>query len=124
MAGAYLGIDLGGTNVKIGCFSTDYTLWGKISAPTEAQEGPAVVLERIRASAERLLEQCRLSWSDVAAVGLGCPGPLDLERGIIRGAPNLPGCENFPIRRLLAERLGKPVVLENDANAACWGEFV
>src|SRR5437763_7503791 len=60
--------------------------------------------------------------SRLAAVGVGCGGPLDRRRGLILSPPNLPGWDEFPVVALLEERLGVPVLLDNDANAAALGE--
>jgi glucokinase len=120
----FVGIDLGGTNIKIGCFDSEIRLICKTSTPTEAEMGPKVVIERIAETIEKLLRDGGFSFKDVAAVGLGCPGPARYREGIIESATNLPKFKNTPIRQMLKDRMGKPVVFENDANAACWGEYV
>ncbi len=120
----FVGIDLGGTNIKIGCFDSDIKLICKTSVPTEAEMGPKAVVERIAETIGKLLREGGFSLKDVAAVGLGCPGPARYREGIIESATNLPKFKNMPIRQMLEDKLGKPVVFENDANAACWGEYV
>src|SRR5262249_33779179 len=65
-----------------------------------------------------------LDWSRIVAVGLGSPGTMDLEAGLLLDPPNLPGWLNVPIRQLLADKLKKPTVLQNDANAAAYGEYL
>ena len=69
------------------------------------------------------MEASGLGWEAIAAVGLGSPGTMDLPRGLLLDPPNLPGWQNLPIRDLLAGRLGKPTVLQNDGNAAAYGEY-
>jgi glucokinase len=64
-----------------------------------------------------------ISWDQIAGVGLGSPGTMDLSRGMLLEPPNLPGWNQLPIRDLLAKKLGKPTVLQNDANAAGYGEY-
>jgi len=120
----FVGIDLGGTNIKTGCFDSEIKLICKTSVPTEAEMGPKVVIERIAETIGKLLREGGFSIKDVAAVGLGCPGPARYREGIIESATNLPKFKNTPIRQMLEDKLGKPVVFENDANAACWGEYV
>ena len=71
-----------------------------------------------------LLRDHGLGREDVAGVGIGCPGPLDLDAGIVIGTPNIPGFENVPIRERVSQGTGLPAVLENDANAAALGEYL
>ncbi len=124
MSEIFVGIDLGGTNIKVGCFNSALELICKTSAATEADMGPAVVVDRIGETTEKLLADNSLSIEAVEAVGIGAPGPSNIAEGIILAAPNLPQFRNVPLRKMLSERLGKPAVFENDANAACWGEYV
>ena len=120
----FVGIDLGGTNIKIGCFDSQLGLMCKTAAATEADMGPVVVVDRIGQSTEKLLADNGLSKEAIGAVGIGAPGPVDIAGGLIIASPNLPLFKNVPIREMLSERLGADAILENDANAACWGEYV
>jgi len=81
-------------------------------------------LERIGASIEAALANAGLRRDDLRAAGICAPGPVDLARGVIPEAPNLPGWHDVPVCQYLAQRLGVPVILENDATAAAYGEFV
>ena len=119
-----VGIDLGGTNVKVGCFDSALKLIDKASAATEADMGPEAVVERIGRTTDNLLAINNLPVDSLAAAGIGAPGPARLDEGIIIASPNMPLFKNVPLRKMLSRRLHAPVVLENDANAACWGEFV
>ncbi|UCE98749.1 MAG: ROK family glucokinase [Planctomycetota bacterium] len=119
----FIGIDLGGTNIKIGCFDSDIKLIRKTSTPTRADMGPDTVADKMAQTAEKLLTDAGLSLQEVPSVGLGCPGPAKYREGIMESATNLPEFKNIPFRKMLSERLGKPVVFENDANVACWGEY-
>jgi glucokinase len=119
-----IGIDLGGTNVKIGCFDSDIRLLAKMSIPTEADFGPEHVVGRIDEASRKLLAQSGKSLEELCAVGIGTPGPANYAEGIIIRATNMPKFKNTPLRDMVAHKLGKPAILENDANAACWGEFV
>lgn len=120
-----LGIDLGGTNIVVGCVAEDGSrVLGLVSEPTEAATGAEGVLGRMLDLARRSMalaarEQPKL---DVIGVGIGAPGPLDAARNIIRLAPNL-GWRDFPLRLRIAEGLGIPAVLDNDANCAALGEW-
>ncbi|MHC4215104.1 MAG: ROK family protein, partial [Planctomycetota bacterium] len=111
-----------GTNVKIGCFDPQMNLIAKTSVTTDADMGPEVVLDKIALTINQLLTKNGLSLSDVTAAGMGCPGPARYKEGILERPTNLPKFRDVPIRQMLTDRVGKPVVFENDANVAAWGE--
>jgi len=119
----FIGIDLGGTNIKIGCFDSDIKLISKTSVPTRADMGPEVVIAKMAETVEKLLADADLSLQDVTAAGIGTPGPAKYREGIIIRSTNMPEFKNVPIRQMLSSKLGKPVVFDNDANVACWGEY-
>ena len=120
----FIGIDLGGTNIKIGCFDSGIKLICKTSTPTNADMGPEAVIDKMAQTVEKLLADAGLSLQQVGAAGIGSPGPAKYRDGVIIAATNMPKFKNVPIRQMLSERLGKPAILDNDANAACWGEYV
>ncbi len=119
----FLGIDLGGTNIKSGVVDDLGQPISSVSLETEADRGPKWGLEKLAEAGRRAVVESGLDWSDIAAVGLGSPGTMDIQGGMLLDPPNLPGWENLPIRQLLGEALKKPTVLQNDANAAAYGEF-
>jgi glucokinase len=119
----YLGIDLGGTNIKSGVVDDDGRPFSHVSLETQAERGPEAGIETLAEAGHRAVEASGLDWSQIEAVGLGSPGTMDIKAGMLLEPPNLPGWDNLPIRDRLAERLGKPTVLQNDANAAAYGEF-
>src|SRR5690242_10084755 len=104
----FLGIDLGGTNIKSGVVDDDGRPFSSVSLPTQADRGPEVGLESLAEAARRAVEASGLDWSRIDGVGLGSPGTMDIRAGTLLEPPNLPGWDNLPIRDLLAERLGKP----------------
>jgi len=120
----YVGIDLGGTNIKLGCFDSNLNLLGKTSVATKADLGPAAVVDKMLESVKGLLAEAGHSLRDLSAAGVGTPGPAKYNEGIIIASPNLPLFKNVPLKKMLSEGLAAPVILENDANAACWGEYV
>jgi glucokinase len=125
MSEIYLGIDLGGTYIKLGCFDTQLKLLAKTSAPTEVEKQADVIVENIAKASEQCAAKAGFSMNDVIAVGLGCPGPARYKEGIIDAATNFPTFRNVPIRKMLSDKLGgKTIVFDNDANVACFGEFV
>jgi len=123
MSKRYVGVDLGGTNLKLGLVSAEGELLLRHSAATEADRGPDLVLARIADAVRALCEAAPIGIADVSAVGLGAPGPVDWKAGVVVFAPNLSGWRDVPARDRLHQNLDRPVVLENDANAAAYGEF-
>jgi glucokinase len=119
----YVGIDVGGTNIKAGVVDDEGRSLSHLSVATEATRGPHVGLDNIARAADEAIAQSGLTRKDLRGVGLATPGTMDIPKGMLLDPPNLPGWINFPIRDLLAERLKMPTVLQNDANAAAYGEF-
>ncbi|MGH7590708.1 MAG: ROK family protein, partial [Gemmatimonadales bacterium] len=120
-----LGIDLGGTNISVGCVAVDGSrVVGLVTEPTEAAHGAEGVLGRMLDLSRRSMALAKKEHGslDVLGVGVGAPGPLDAARNIIRLAPNL-GWRDFPLRQRVADGLGIPAVLDNDANCAALGEW-
>lgn len=124
MADRYtIGIDLGGTNIKGGTLTREGRLCERRSVPTEAARGFDHVLARMTQLVHELMQQAGLTLDDVCGVGVGSPGPMSHAEGMIYSAPNLPGFENIPLGRRLSAQVNLPVTLENDANAAAFGEY-
>lgn len=119
----YLGIDLGGTNIKAGVVDDTGRPLSSVSRPTQAEQGPQVGLDNLVDAGRRAVAESGIGWDRIAGVGLGSPGTMDIHQGILLDPPNLPGWVNWPIRDKLADRLGHRTVLQNDANAAAYGEF-
>ncbi len=115
------GIDIGGTKIAIAL----ETLGGERVAarrlPTEVGKGAYAIVENVSQSITKMLEENRV---ELAAVGIGCPSPLDIEKGLVLSPSNLPGWDNFPLVKLFRERFAVPIALDNDANAAALGECV
>lgn len=112
-------IDIGGTKIALGLSELDGQTLPFRRFLTRVENGP----QRIIADAIKELESMAgEAGARLVAVGVGCGGPLDRRRGLILSPPNLPGWDEFPIVRLIEERLGLPVLLDNDANAAALGE--
>ena len=129
MAGAaagpyYLGIDVGGTNIKAGVVTAAGTpMADVVKIKTEASEGAAVGLDNIEEAAHLAVQAAGLELGDLHAVGLATPGPMDIKRGLLLRPANMPKWQDMPVRDETARRLGKPTWLQNDANAAAYGEF-
>ncbi|HEV2763419.1 MAG TPA: ROK family protein [Pyrinomonadaceae bacterium] len=115
-------VDVGGTKIALGLSDPG----GRTTRPfrrfpTEVARGPHRIVEHALDELERMVAE---SGARLAAVGVGCGGPLSRRRGLILSPANLPGWDEFPIVDLIRERLGVPVRLDNDANAAALAEHV
>ncbi len=119
----YLGIDVGGTSVKLGLVDDSARTLGKLSFPTNAAEGPSQAVARMREHADRLLDEAGLATDQVTACGLATPGTMDIPAGLLLDPPNLPGWDNYPVRQRVQDVVERPTYLQNDANAAAFGEY-
>ncbi|MFN0054546.1 MAG: ROK family protein [Planctomycetales bacterium] len=119
----YVGIDVGGTNIKAGVVNDTGHPLSHVSVPTAATEGPAAGIERMARAAEQAIAEAGVAKAGIRGVGLATPGTMDIPNGMLLDPPNLPGWNDFPIRDAVAVRLRLPTVLQNDANAAAYGEF-
>mgnify|MGYP002623946374 CR=1 FL=1 len=117
-----VGFDLGGTKMLAGLFNSSYTCVGRKRRRTRGHEGVEAGLDRIVQTIEKALDEAEVSRSSLAAIGIGCPGPLDLDRGIIFDAPNL-GWRNVRIKDRLEKQFDCPTVLLNDVDAGVFGEY-
>jgi glucokinase len=115
-----IGIDLGGTNLRIAAFTSDWERREAITTPTRVQDGPGAVLDDMCAAVEKLVAEC--GRGELVGVGLGSPGPLELPAGRLLQPPNLPGFEDLELKTELENRLQVPVIVECDANAAALAE--
>ena len=117
-----IGVDLGGTKIRLGLVSPDDKILATRQIPTNPHEGIDAVTARIGAAVDELQESVP-SGCQVAGLGICSPGPVDHEAGMLIDPPNLQGLHHTPLRQKLAERLGIPIVLEHDAKAAGLGDY-
>jgi glucokinase len=115
-----IGVDLGGTNLRAAAVTRDGKMLKKISGATPASAGRNAVIADIVRSIESLREE--LTGKELAGVGVGIPGYILMEEGVVSGAPNLPDFINYPVRDEIEKGIRAKVILENDANAAALGE--
>ena len=115
-----IGLDLGGTNLRAAAIDRSGTILDKVAGSTKFSEGREAVLADMVAAIAQLRD--RHGATALAGIGIGVPGFISLQEGIIRNSNNLPFLEDFPIRKELERRLATWVILENDANAAALGE--
>lgn len=114
----WMGVDLGGTNLRIGVLNEENSLIYSDQIETKAKRGPEAIINDIYKMMEKAIENC----PRVQAVGIGSPGPLDPYQGIIKSPPYLPGWDNIPLKKKLEDVCSFPVFVENDAKAAALAE--
>jgi glucokinase len=119
----FVGIDLGGTNIKSGLVDNRGRILGYARVHSEVRSGPEAGSQRMANAAHEAVGQAGLPIERVAHIGLVTPGTMDLATGMLLNPPNLPGWSNFPIRDRVSYHTGLPVAYANDANAAAYGEF-
>ena len=119
----YLGVDVGGTNIAVGVVDENNAIIAKASQKTPVPCSEEVFCDKIVEVCSEALGKANLTFDDVPWIGIGCPGTVNRATGIIEFANNL-YFKNFKLREMMAERTnGKLVILENDANAAAYGEY-
>ena len=119
----YIGVDIGGTNIKTGVVDSSGNILGESSVPTGADRHQEVVLLDILQTVKDSIADAKVDEREIKAVGVGSPGMIDYEKGIVIRNFNL-NWENFYIADLMSEALKVPVRLANDADAAALGEVV
>jgi glucokinase len=123
MSRNFIGVDLGGTNLRASVVDEDAQILASVKMDTNAQEGPPAVIGRIVDVARQAVSAAGLAMKDIAACGIGSPGPLNAATGILIYTANMPGWDNTPVATPVGDALGVTTFLENDANSAAWGEF-
>ena len=119
----YLGIDLGGTNIVAGIVDAEGHILSKTTCKTRAPRPAQAIADDMAAVARQAVADAGLALGDLEWAGIGCPGCVDRDSGVIVHAANL-AFYGVPLLELMQDRLGLRVLLENDANAAAFGELV
>jgi glucokinase len=123
MSRLVLAYDLGGTNVRCGVLNEKFEILSRAKTSTGKHPKPEDVAKKMAGMAEEVLHKIGKSKKDLAVAGIGSPGPLNSQTGMIYETPNI-GWHNVPLAALLEKELGVQTFLENDAVAACWGEYI
>jgi len=118
-----IGIDLGGTNLKIGLLDLKYNIKRKRVLTTKIFSKKQDLISAIIVSVNKIIEDNQLKKSDICGVGLGLPGPIDERSGIVHFFPNIPGWREVNLKQILQKRLKLPVALDNDAKLMCLAEY-
>jgi glucokinase len=116
-----LGVDLGGTNIKLGLVSREGKLGKKISIPSEAAQGPDKVVSQIKKGIYKMASESGVKFQ---GIGIGAPGVVSIEKGTVENPPNFPGWEKVNLGKIIKKEFKTEVVVENDANAAAIGELI
>jgi glucokinase len=116
-----IGVDLGGTNLRIAAVGADGQLMEKVTLGTKVSLSPDHVITEMCDAIQRLTARYS-SGGKFRGAGIGVPGIIDMETGMVRKSANLPGWSDYPVRNEIERRLGASVYLENDANVAAYGE--
>lgn len=118
----WIGFDLGGTKMLCQVFDAEFNALARQREKTRGHEGSTVGQDRIIKTIRAALDQLQISEADLGGIGIGCPGPLDLDEGVILDAPNL-GWRNVPIKKTLEKEFGCTAHIMNDVDAGVYGEY-
>lgn len=118
----WAGVDLGGTKMLAVIYDDKFNALGRERKRTRGHEGAARGLERIAKAIRQAAEKAEIDPSQIAGIGIGAPGPVNLEKGTIIEAPNL-GWENIKVQKVLSKEMDCPVSLLNDVDAGVYGEY-
>ncbi|HYA85859.1 MAG TPA: ROK family protein [Nitrospirota bacterium] len=122
MSRVVIGVDLGGTNLRTALITSEGDILDKRKEATHASDGWGKIVKRLVQNIERQQEIAAQKGIAVAAVGVGSPGVIQVDKGIVVKSPNFPDWNNLPLKDELEKVLRLPVMIENDANAAALGE--
>lgn len=116
-----VGVDMGGTKILSAVIDAEGNILGTAKVPTKADEGTSVVIDRIADAIQKAIGKSGVNKASIEAVGIGAPGPLDPETGVVIFAPNL-GWRDVPLKAELEARVGIPTFVDNDVNVGTLGE--
>ncbi|MYB93338.1 ROK family glucokinase [Candidatus Poribacteria bacterium] len=116
-----VGVDMGGTKILSAVIDAEGNILGTAKVPTKADASTSVVIDRIADSIQQAIGKSGVNAASIEAVGIGAPGPLDPETGVVIFAPNL-GWRDVPLKAELEARAGIPTFVDNDVNVGTLGE--
>lgn len=117
----WIGFDLGGTKMLSALYDSEFKDLARKRKKTKGHEGQEAGLERIAQTIHETLEEAKIDKSELSGIGIGCPGPLDLNEGILLDAHNL-GWSQVPLKKFLEKEFGCPSVIANDVDLGVYGE--
>jgi len=120
----FVGVDIGGTNVKVGIVDNSGQTLAFSKTKTDVDKGVDAGLHNIYHAIDDVLTDCQFTMHDIKAIGIAAPGTMDIPGGKFVDPPNLPTWKGFPIRQVISDHYsGKMTIFQNDANAAAYGEY-
>ncbi len=119
----YLGIDLGGTNIVAGIIDSNYNILSKYSIKTNCPRSSEEIMDDMYNASVMSCKKINISIKDIIYIGIGTPGIVDSVNGIVEGADNL-GFDKVYMKTYLEKKFNKEIFIENDANAAAYGEYI
>jgi glucokinase len=122
MKKSLIGVDLGGTNIRVAAVSLQGKVLHRRKERTDPDQGKELVIRKLLGMLAAVLEKESAQGRKPAAVGIGAPGVIYVKRGIIVSSPNLPDWIQVPLKKIVSKTIKLPMVVENDANAAAFGE--
>ena len=118
-----IGIDVGGTNVKIALVDNDGKIIYSNTVPTYAQMGYEYTVNNIKQAIRDLMKETNTDSKSIEAIGFDFPGQVDYKTGVVKLAPNIPGWVNVPIAQMIEEEFHIPTKIDNDVRCAALGEM-
>lgn len=118
-----IGIDLGGTNLRIALLDLKYKIRSREVLNTLGFIKKESLIQALIDSVNKIIKNNKLNRANILGMGLGLPGPVDLKKGLVHFFPNIPGWKEVNLKQILEQRLGLPVFLDNDANLMCLAEY-
>lgn len=118
-----IGIDVGGTNVKIALVNDKGGIVYSNSIPTRAEMGYEYTVNSMKDAIRELLKETNTQAKDIEGMGFGFPGQIDCQNGVVRLAPNIPGWVDVPIAKIMEDEFGIPTRVDNDVRCAALGEL-
>jgi glucokinase len=119
-----IGVDLGGSKIGIALVKKNGEIEKYIKIPTHAEQGMELTISRVKQGIYQIMKKKDLQINSIVGIGIGAPGPVDYKEGLIYCAPNLPGWKDVRLANIVKDEFQIPVIMENDANVAAWGEKI
>jgi len=117
-----IGVDLGGTNIRMGIVTPEGKVLKKVQYITDVSKGGLILFEQLVLNLNDLIQKYFKESNQLIGIGIGVAGPIDMKKGVMIAPPNLPALDGFPIRAFLQKRISSSIFIENDANAFTLGE--
>jgi glucokinase len=118
-----IGIDIGGTKILTCLLNKNFEIRSELKSKTKPDKGARFFIKSVVDSIHFVLREAKVQPRDVLGIGIGCPGFIDPDKGVIAGSPNIPFLKNFPVAKRISKAIGIPVTLGNDVQTGLYGEF-